>query len=305
MNGIALFLIAVSWPWLAGRFGATRIVGSPANGDALTIEQFDVGQGDAALITTPDLKRILIDAGPNAYEVARILCSRGIKSIDLVMASHNHSDHIGGLPQVFAQFDVKAYMDNGVPHTTTIYRQTLNAVEREPHIRYLKASARTIDVGSVNLRILPPSGYNSSQNENSIGVVVEYGTFRELFTGDADNMELRRWLQRGLISKTSVVKVPHHGSRDASLQKFAMVTQPKIAVVSVGRRNAYGHPALKVVATWVNRGAQLYRTDIDGDILITVSKSGEFHVVKRARKIATRRNDLRSRSCRRLDTSPN
>ncbi|HEU4746918.1 MAG TPA: MBL fold metallo-hydrolase, partial [Gemmatimonadaceae bacterium] len=105
--------------------------------EELSLRQLDVGQGDAALITTPEGKRILIDAGPDAYLVAGILRREGIDTLDLVVASHGHADHIGGMPSVFQAVTVRAYMDNGVTHTTATYARTIAAAEREPGLQYL------------------------------------------------------------------------------------------------------------------------------------------------------------------------
>src|SRR5665213_4258644 len=115
----------------------------------VTVRQLDVGQGDATLITTPEGKHVLIDAGPNANLVAGMLIRDKIDTLDLVVASHNHADHIGGMSAVFSRIVVRAYLDNDIPQTTSTYRRTLLSLEREPGLKYLKATARTITVGTV------------------------------------------------------------------------------------------------------------------------------------------------------------
>src|SRR3954469_12916251 len=135
-----------------------------AQSSELLIRQLDVGQGDAALIISPEGKRILIDAGHSEDAVAFILRNAGIDTIDLVVASHAHADHIGGMPAVLSSLVVRAYVDNGIPYTTGIYARTLSALENAQGLQYLQAKDRTITVGSVTLRILPPPGIDNSQN---------------------------------------------------------------------------------------------------------------------------------------------
>src|SRR4051812_33444226 len=151
---------------------------SPDSTAHLSIDQLGVGQGDAALITTADGKHVLIDGGPDRHVVAQFLKERRIDTLDLVIASHAHADHIGGLPEVFSSVVVRAYMDNGIPYTTATYTRTLSAVEHEDGLQYLRPTARTITLGSTTLRILPPSRADNSQNNNSVGVLVEFGRFR-------------------------------------------------------------------------------------------------------------------------------
>lgn len=119
----------------------------------LVITFADVGQGDLVSITTPEHKRIIVDAGRSAETAARALHARPRgDTIDLVVASHNHADHIGGMPWVFARFHVRAYMDNGVAHTSRVYRATLRAAEREAGMVYLRANwLRTAKVPRVHV----------------------------------------------------------------------------------------------------------------------------------------------------------
>lgn len=250
----------------------------PAPGKHLTIQQFDVGQGDAALITTPEGKRILIDAGPDARQVADLLSIEKIDTLHLVIASHNHADHIGGMPEVLSRFVVNAYLDNGVLHTTGIYRRTLSAVVREPNLQYLNATARTITLGSVALRILPPPHVNKSQNNNSVGVVVGYGRFRALFTGDSERTELRSWLRDGFGSRVTYLKAAHHGSANGTTAEWARITSPEIVAVSAGAGNRYRHPSARSLSIWRAAGAQIFRTDEDGTIRVTADAEATVSV---------------------------
>jgi beta-lactamase superfamily II metal-dependent hydrolase len=249
---------------------------------SLRIQQLDVGQGDAALITTPEGRQILIDAGPSADRVAAMLRAQGVDTLDLVIASHGHADHIGGMAMVFQAFVVRAYVDNGIPHTTATYRRTLDAIEREPGLRYLQPTDRAITIGPVTVRILSSPRPDGSQNNNSVGVVVEYGQFRALYTGDSEVPELAGWIAAGRIPRVTMVKVAHHGSWNGTTPELVRAASPAIAVISVSARNSYGHPSPQVERMWSAGRAAVYRTDRDGTVEVVAKGDGSF-VVRTAR----------------------
>ena len=252
--------------------------GAPGAAGTLEIRQFDVGQGDAALITTPTGRRILIDAGPAADDVARLLEQAGVDTIDLVIASHNHADHIGGMPRVLESFVVRAYVENGLPQPTAVYQRTLAALEREPGLRYLEATERTITLGTVRVRILGSPGVDRSQNNNSVGTVIEHGRFNALYTGDSELPALAAWLQLRRVPRVTMVKVAHHGSGNGTSADWVRSTAPAIALISVGGRNAHGHPAAQSELMWASVGARVLRTDQHGTITISADAAGRFVV---------------------------
>jgi competence protein ComEC len=258
----------------------------------LEILFFDVGQGDAVLITAPDsaggtgrARRVLIDAGASRTAVHFELARRGVDTLDLVVASHNHADHIGGMEAVLRGRVVRFYMDNGVPHNISPYRRAVNALQSRG-VQYLQASSRTITLGSARLRVLAPPGFPDEQNDNSVGLMLEFGGFRALFTGDSEHAELAHWLANDSVPRVMVVKAAHHGSWNGTSAAWAAATRPGVVVVSVGARNSYGHPAASALAQWTAVGARVYRTDSDGAILITVRPDGAFSVVRQARPSA-------------------
>ena len=271
---LAALLVAASGP------DATRVAAQTSAGAAgvLRLRQLDVGQGDAALITTPEGRRILIDTGPDADQVAALLRVERIDTLDLVIASHNHADHIGGMPRVFDAVVVRAYVENGIPQPTAIYRRTIGAIEREAGLLYLRASDRVISVGSVSVRILASPGVSTSQNNNSVGVLVEHGAFRALFTGDSELPQLVAWLRQGRIPRVTVVKVAHHGSRNGTAPELVRATAPAIALISAGRGNNYGHPSPQVELLWSAGGARVYRTDRHGTIDLEATTDGRFTI---------------------------
>ena len=255
-------------PLLALLFAAASALGQAAD-STLRIVQLDVGQGDAAIVITPESRTLLIDAGRSPEHVANALAALGVDTLDLVVASHAHADHIGGMPAVLARFPVRAYMDNGIPHTTAIYRRTMEAVERTG-TQYLSATRRNITLGSLTMRVLP-AAFRDDQNNGSVGLLLEFGEFRALYIGDSERYALDAWLRRESIPTVTLVKVAHHGARNGTSPRWVAATRPRMALISVGR-NGYGHPAAEVEWMWAASGARIYRTDQQGPIEILAGR---------------------------------
>jgi competence protein ComEC len=254
-------------------------VAPPAAGQdsaAVRIVFLDVGQGDAALIVSPEGKTALIDAGPPDADVAAQLRRLAVDTLDLVVASHAHADHIGGLETVLRTFPTRAFLDNGVPYTTTTYRRLMRTVE-SLGITYLSPTARTIHLGSVPLRVLPPWPRATSQNDASVGILLEFGTFRALFPGDAEQEELRYLLTLDL-PRVTLLKAAHHGARNGVSPGWIAALRPTVVVISVGAGNPYRHPDPRALRYYSVSGARIYRTDRDGAIEIRGSADGTFHV---------------------------
>jgi competence protein ComEC len=256
----------------------------PLAAQQLEIHFLNVGQGDAAIVQEGGHTAI-IDAGPSG--ISAFLMTLHIDTIDLVVASHPHADHIGGMPELLESHVVRFYLDNGVPHTTAIHRRTLDAV-RASGAKYLTATNRTITLGTAQIHVLAPPSDSAfprtthhvprTQNNASVGILVEYGQFRALFTGDSEREELEHWLGADAIPRVSVVKVAHHGSDNGTSASWIATTHPQVAVISVGAGNSYGHPSPLVVAQWQNAGARVYRTDRDGGVFIIANDDGSFVV---------------------------
>jgi beta-lactamase superfamily II metal-dependent hydrolase len=238
----------------------------------LELRFLDVGQGDAILLREGG-RAVLIDAGPSGKIVPE-LRKLGVSELDLLVATHNHEDHIGGMPAVMRELRIRNYMDNGIPHPTGIYRRTIDAV-RSGGTRYLLATERTITLGAARLRVLPIP-HRRKQNDSSIGLLVEYGSFRALLTGDAEQSELHFWLTHARIPRVQVVKVSHHGAYDGTTREWVAATQPKLAVISVGTPNSYHHPSIATVRRWEAFGARIRRTDQDGNIVVRANPDGTF-----------------------------
>ena len=188
----------------------------------------------------------------------------------------NHHDHIGGLPAVLTSLVVTNVLENGLPATTRSYANLVAALERSG-ARVLRAEARELDVGSLKVRVIPPLDRNS-QNIASVGAVASFGDFRVLFTGDAEAPALHLWTSQGLIPAVTAVKVGHHGSGNGTTPELVAAARPQLAVVSVGARNSYGHPAPGVLALWSSSEAQILRTDVHGTVTVRGCADGTFSV---------------------------
>jgi beta-lactamase superfamily II metal-dependent hydrolase len=253
-----------------GRLSFPHFNGTSGN---LNVYFFDVGQGDSTLIVFKNTT-ILVDAGESdkGDVVVRDIQSLGISRIDLLVATHPHSDHIGGMDKVLDSFDIGQVVDAGMPHPSPLYRQFLDAIESR-HIPYTVAhEGQSIDPDPA-LRILvlsPPSRHTGDDlNDNSVVLRISYGTFDVLLTGDADMAAEDRMLASGYALDAEVLKVAHHGSTSSTGPRFLERVHPDVAVISAGAGNPYGHPADETLAALERAGSTVYRTDLDGDIRVT------------------------------------
>ncbi|MEC9389401.1 MAG: helix-hairpin-helix domain-containing protein [Myxococcota bacterium] len=237
----------------------------------LTVHVLDVGQGDAILIEAPDDKRVLIDAGTAKSGVAELLLQRGIKKLNMVVATHPHADHIGGMVDILKTFDVGLYVDNGMTHTTLTYSRTMQAVEKR-EVNYRSAVAgRTFKLGSeATLTVLHPRqtplrGTRSDLNSNSVVLRLVHGNNCFLFTGDAEDPTERDLINRG-IEQCDVLKVAHHGSGHSTSDSFLAAVKPQVAIISAGANNRYGHPDPELVGRLQRANVPFHRTDLRGTI---------------------------------------
>ena len=246
----------------------------------LRVHFIDVGQGDAVLIQSPSGQNVLYDGGEDPVRVRDYLVAQGISEVGLVIASHNHADHIGGLAEVLRAFRPQFYMDNGIPATTLTYARVLEAVAAAGS-QLLEPTTRRITLGDVSLLIVPPPGLPAwDQNDNSIGVVVEYGTFRLSLAGDAEPREWAWWNvhNREWMTPVHVHKASHHGSINGDTAAGLSSLSPKVVIVSAGLGNSYGHPDAEALRLYADAGATVYRTDTNGTVVVEAQASGTYTV---------------------------
>jgi beta-lactamase superfamily II metal-dependent hydrolase len=256
---------------------APRRPPSPRASGTLELRFLDVGQGDAALVRNAG-KAVLVDAGPTDAIAGRLRVL-GVDSLDLAVATHNHSDHIGGMDAVLAAIPVRFYLDNGDPANTRIQRTVLQLV-RDRGVTYLQATARTFEVGDARIRVIPsPVRENpADQNDHSVALLIERGAFKALLTGDSEHRELEALLREGGIPDVDVFKAPHHGSRTGVLDGWLARVRPEVVVISVAAHNDYGHPHAEALAAYQAAARTVLRTDRDGDVIVTVDAAGCYEV---------------------------
>jgi len=254
---------------------STALSAGPPAG--LTIHFFDIGQGDAALIQTPEGANVLIDGGPDPEVVATDLVALGVKRLDLVVATHQHADHIVGLPNVLARFPVSLFLENGCPDDTP-FQDDLDTSISDEHIpvRYPR-TGDTYRVGTLRLDVLSPdrcwNGTNSDPNNDSIVLLLTYREDTVLMTGDTEREAQQVMLDEDLPLHVEVLKVPHHGG-DTSLPEYLTAIDPELSVISVGQPNPYGHPTPELLEELAATGTDVWRTDQHGDVTVTFGPEG-------------------------------
>ncbi|HEX9611392.1 MAG TPA: DNA internalization-related competence protein ComEC/Rec2 [Gemmatimonadales bacterium] len=245
----------------------------------LTVHFLDVGQGDAAALRTPAGQWVVIDGGPRfgGRDAGRtvlvpFLRRRGVEELVAVVATHGHADHVGGLPAVLEAFPPKLVLEPGEPLGDASYLGFLAAVQASGATWQRVRTGDRIDVDGVTLHVLSPDSAWAVQtmdpNEESVVLLVQYGRSRVVFTGDAGVPVEGRLA--GRVGDVDVLKIGHHGSRSATSSAWLVELAPEVAVVSVGAGNRYGHPAPEVLERLAGRGVQVYRTDRQGTITITL-----------------------------------
>jgi competence protein ComEC len=277
-SGALIILIA----WLVlGLPGPTR-----AN-QLLRVTFIDVGQGDAAWLQTPDGQDIVIDGGRKSQgpNVLAYLQDHDVSDVEVMIASHPDSDHVGGLITVLENLPVEEAVLNGQPATTQTYQELLDLILAKAVPTRIARSGDTYTWGCcvVASVVHPAEPLGENTNNASIVVKVSFGDVDVLFTGDIEATAENAIVARGEDVGSEILKVAHHGSKNGSSMAFLNAVHPETAVISVGANNPYGHPAPEVLSRLASAGAIIYRTDQLGTI--TVTSDGLTYTVSPSQEI--------------------
>ena len=258
----------------------THILESPQ----FTVTFLDVGQGDACVIEDGN-HTILVDAGYAGFGkdygkrvVLPYLKHKGIDKIDLMVMTHPHADHIGGLETVLKNITISEIWDTHNDFESSVYDRILAGAElNKSYIRFLDPGD-IYQLGEMKLTILYPDSAiaMSMKNINNSSIVfrLDYKDHSFLFTGDAEIQAERILANLDSLLNVDVLKVGHHGSSTSSIMSMVKHVSPKYAIISVGQNNRYGHPSEKIVQRWVDSDAIVFRTDKNGAVIIAVDGEG-------------------------------
>ncbi|MEG0691704.1 MAG: MBL fold metallo-hydrolase [Oscillospiraceae bacterium] len=257
---------------------------SDAKSNDCEVHFIDVGQGDSTLIIS-DGKTILIDAGENdkGKIVVDYIKKLGIRKIDMVMVTHPHSDHMGGMDTVINEFEIGKVVMPKIPHklvpTTRTYTDFLTSIANKG-LKITPAKVGTqYDFGKGLITILGPAGDFEDLNDTSLVVKFVYDKGRSfLFTGDMEKPAEKAMLtQKNIDVKVDVLKVAHHGSTTSTTKDFYKAVNPQYCVILVGNDNSYNHPSDKILDRIKENAAKVYRTDYQGSIVFGIADN-QFNI---------------------------
>jgi len=255
-----------------------------AGSSQMMITFLDVGQGDAALVELPSKKTILIDAADRNYRrdygklvVCPYLERRGIRKIDVLILSHPHNDHIGGAPYILRHLNVGQIWESGIIARSRVYREIHHLADS---LEIPIITPESGDIASlsneIKLLFLHPSErflerHKRNYNNGSLVCKLCYNDVSVLFTGDAEKESEKYLCLWNDELKSTILKVPHHGSKTSSMSSYVNLIDPEIAIISVGNRNKYNHPSASTLERYKSMRTRLYRTDINHAVQITTN----------------------------------
>jgi competence protein ComEC len=240
----------------------------------IRVHFIDLGQADGILLQSAQ-NAVLIDGGEYATRdtLVNYLRNAGITTLDYVVATHPHSDHIGGLAAVIQQFYVKNVLMPDATNNTATFEKLLTAIENKGISITVPSVGDKITAGIIKFTVLAPAKDFKDLNNASLVLRMAHGETAFLFTGDAETLSEKEMLNSGLNLRANVLKAGHHGSRTSTSSEFLDAVRPGTVVVSCGTGNSYGHPHKEFleIVSQPERNITLLRTDKLGTIIITTN----------------------------------
>lgn len=235
----------------------------------------DVGQGDSILVLLPDGKTMLVDGGKREMgnTVIQYLKEQDINSLDLVVSTHPDADHLGGLLAVLENITVRAILDSGNAHTTETYSDYLRLIQEKNIPVSIAKEGQLLDLDKrVKIEVLNSGDPNEESNEASIVLKLSMGTIDFLLTADAEAPQEAQMVQTYNV-EAEILKAGHHGSSTSTSAMFLDEVKPKVAILSYGLGNQYGHPHKEVIDRLNQWGAMIYSTAESGSIVVKTNGS--------------------------------
>ncbi len=237
----------------------------------LCVTFFDVGQGDAELISCNGYN-ILVDGGEaeNAYSIINFLKSNGIEKLDAYVLTHPHSDHIGAAASIIEAIDCEKvfttyFSEFNIP-TTNVYERVLDAIYETGAEPVAVEAGDSFEFGDLTVNIVAPVYESEDYNAMSVVFTAEYKDTTVLFTGDTVKSVEAQILDDGYDINADVLKVAHHGSTTSNSDSFIDAVSPEFAVISCGYNNSYGHPHDEIIQMFDDKGIEYLRTDYVGNV---------------------------------------
>ncbi|MEM5770204.1 MAG: ComEC/Rec2 family competence protein, partial [Bacillota bacterium] len=237
----------------------------------LSVLFIDVGQADSTLVSLSTGETMLIDAGeaPDADAISEELDECNITDIDILVATHPHSDHIGGMCSVIEHYDVGRVLMPDMAAQSAVYKKLMDAIHSRGIPVTEAYAGYEFSLGSAKCTVVSPdAGADTDANNESVAMFLDFNNSEFLFTGDMEEWAEDAVLDGRYYIDADVLKVAHHGSSTGSSQTFLSAVTPQYAVISCGTNNEYGHPHQETLERLTKAGATVYRTDQAGDVLI-------------------------------------
>lgn len=265
---VLLCFVVASLPYL-------RSESSAAPYGTLELHFIDVGQGDAVLIVC-DGHAMLIDGGTpkNSNRIYTYLKKHEVDSLDYIIATHPHDDHVGGLAGALNAASAKHAFCSVQQADGRAFQSFLKYLNEQGTELAVPSPGDRYSLGSASFVFIGPLQESANMNDNSLVLRLSYGSFHALFTGDAETAEEGDILVSNSELRSTLLKVGHHGSANATSQEWVNAIRPQYAVISCGKNNEYGHPSQQTLSRLENIGCEVLRTDLSGDIVVTVKPDG-------------------------------